>query len=267
LVTGAGRGQGRSHALRFAAEGASVLALDVCADNPAVQYPLATREELDETIALAEKEGVRAIPLVADVRDSAALDAAIAAGVKELGGLDAVAVNAGIQASYTVTGETPDAAWEAVIGVNLTGAFYTARACLPHLQARGRGSIVFTGSVCSFKAPAHIVAYNVSKHGILGLMRTLAVEYGPEFIRVNTVLPTSVDTMMIRNDACVRIMRPDLENPQFEDTVESFQGLNLLPVGIVQPGDISDAVLFLSSDEAKYLTGVALPIDAGALVK
>ncbi len=267
LVTGAGRGQGRSHVQRVAAEGADVLALDICADDPAVPYPLSSRAELDETVALAEREGVRAIPLVADVRDSAVLTAAIAAGVEQLGGLDTVSVNAGIQSSFEKTESTPDEGWEAVIGVNLTGAFYTARAAIPHLRARGGGSITFTGSACSVKAVPHIVAYNTSKHGLLGLMRTMALEYGPEFIRVNAVLPTSVDTTMIRHESCLAVMRPDLDSPRFEDTFEAFQGLNVLPIPCLEVGDISNAVLWLASDEARWLTGVALPVDAGALVK
>jgi NAD(P)-dependent dehydrogenase (short-subunit alcohol dehydrogenase family) len=187
--------------------------------------------------------------------------------VGELGGLDAVSVNAGVNGGFATSENTPDDAWEAIVGVNLTGAFYSARACIPHLRARGGGSIIFTGSVASLKCSAHIVAYNAAKHGVLVVMRTMAIEYAPEFIRVNAVLPTSIGTSMIRNQACVELIRPDLENPQFEDTLDAFQSINLLPLPLIEARDISNAIVWLSSDEARMITGVALPVDAGALTK
>lgn len=267
LVTGAARGQGRSHAVRFAAEGADVVAIDICRQIDRAEYDLATEDDLTETVRLAEKFGTRVLPRIADVRDPAALGAAIDSAVDELGGLDVVSVNAGIVGPLLPVGDTADGAWADVIAVNLTGSFNTARAALPHLRRRGTGVIVFTSSVAGVQGVANLGPYVASKHGVLGLMRTMAVELGPENIRVNAVLPTSVPTPMLLNEPMYRLLRPDLESPGADDITDVLRTLQLLPVAWVETDDVTSAVLWLASDEARMITGVALPVDGGALLR
>jgi (+)-trans-carveol dehydrogenase len=268
FITGAGRGQGRSHAVRLAQEGADIIAVDICHDIDGA-LPMATPDDLAETVKLVESLDRRIIATQADVRDPDAIKAAVDAGVAELGRLDIVLANAGIaSAGGSVATMAPDG-WKNTIDINLTGLWHTARAAVPHLTAGGRGgSIVLTGSVAALKGAADMSAYVSAKHGVLGLMRTLALELGPQLIRVNSVLPTNVNTPMFMNEGAYKLFRPDLENPGPADVAEVAAAfMHVLPVGWVEPEDISNAILFLVSDEARYITGVALPVDAGALIK
>jgi (+)-trans-carveol dehydrogenase len=268
FITGAGRGQGRSHAVRLAQEGADIIAVDICHDVEGA-LPMSTPEDLAKTVKLVEGLDRRIVARQADVRDFDALKTAVDDGVGELGRLDIVLANAGIaSAGGPVATMAPDS-WKNTIDINLTGLWHTARAAVPHLIAAGQGgSVVLTGSVAAMQAMADMSGYVSAKHGVVGLMRTLALELGQHRIRVNSVLPTNVNTPMFMNEGAFKLFRPDLENPGPDDVAPVVaQSMHVLPVGWVEPEDISNAILFLVSDEARYITGVALPVDAGALIR
>ncbi|SEO53789.1 mycofactocin-coupled SDR family oxidoreductase [Trujillonella endophytica] len=262
FVTGAARGQGRNHALRLAREGADLLLADACADVATVGYALATEADLAETVRLIEAEDRRAVAGRVDVRDGAALRELVDRGVAELGRLDVVVANAGVGGSAPMA-EMSDETWQDMIDINLTGVFKTIRAALPHLTSGA--SIVLTGSIAAAKGLPNNTHYTAAKHGLMGIMRALANEVAPQGIRVNCVNPTNVDTPLLFNDAIYRLFRPDLEAPGREDVVEIMRGMHALDTGWVEPDDVSNAVLFLASEEARYITGIALPVDAGAL--
>ena len=269
FITGAARGQGRSHALRLAQEGADIIAVDHVADMATVGYPQASQADLDETVRLVEALDRRIIASKADVRDTAALTAAIDDGVAQLGRLDIVLANAGI-ASFAPLEELTDDMWDEMIGVNLTGVFKTVRAAVPHLKAGGRGgAIVLTSSTAGIKGMANLAHYVAAKHGVVGLVKTFANELAPHMIRVNSVHPTSVDTDMIHNEQTYGVFYPDKPGSEVtrEEAGSAFQTLNALPIPWVEAVDISNAILFLVSDAARYITGVQLPIDAGSVVK
>jgi SDR family mycofactocin-dependent oxidoreductase len=268
FITGAARSQGRSHALRLAQEGADIIAVDIAGPVPSIQmYPPATEEDLAETVRQVEALDRRIVARKADVRDSGALKAALDEGVAELGRLDIVLANAGvfeIQAALDLT----DDAWREMIDINLTGVWNTCKVALPHLIEGGRGgSIVLTSSVAGLKGIPNTVHYTAAKHGVVGIMRTLANEFAPHHVRVNTVHPTGVDTDMIQNEKTWGLFLPEVEHPTREQAAEAFTTTNALPVPWVDPIDISNAVLWLASDEARYVTGVMLPVDAGFTIK
>lgn len=267
FITGAARSQGRSHAVRLAEEGADIIAVDVPEAVPSLSaYPLATDEDLAETVKRVEALDRRIVAHKADVRDSAALKAALDDGVAQLGRLDIVVANAGIyQVSPAL--ELDDAAWQETIGINLTGVWHTVKASLPHLIDGGGGSIILTSSVLGLRGGANSVHYSTAKHGVVGIMRSVASEFAQHRVRVNSVHPTLVNTIMIQNEQVWGLFEPDNPNPTRESATPVFQTINSLPVPWVEPVDISNAVLFLASDEARYITGVTLPVDAGALLK
>ena len=269
FVTGAARGQGRSHAVRLAEEGADIIAVDICADIDTVTpyYPLATEAELKETVRQVEALGRRIVARTADVRDVDGLQTAFDAGVAELGRIDIVVANAGI-ATYGRSWELTADQWRDMIDVNLTGVYHTAKVAVPTMIQAGRGgSIMFTSSIGGLKGIQQVGHYVAAKHGIVGLMRTMANELGPYGVRVNTIHPTNVATMMIQNPGTYGMFAPDDPEPTQEKAMPGFMSLNTLPVPWVESADISSAVLYLASDEARYVTGVALPVDAGAHVK
>jgi SDR family mycofactocin-dependent oxidoreductase len=269
LITGAARGQGRSHALRLAQEGADVIAVDRCADVPTVGYPMATEEDLAETVRQVEALDRRVVSRVADVRDTAALTAAVDEGVAELGRLDIVLANAGI-ASFAPVEDLTDEMWDEMIDINLTGVFKTVRAAVPHLRAHGQGgAIVLTSSTAGIKGLGNLAHYVAAKHGVVGLVKTFANELAPDMIRVNSVHPTAVSTDMIHNRETYGNFVPDKAADEVtqDDVAPLFQGLNAMPVPWVEAADISNAVLWLVSDDARYVTGVQLPVDAGSVVK
>lgn len=262
FITGVARGQGRSHAVRLASNGADIIGVDICADIPSNGYPMGSRAELDETVALVEAAGGKMVAEVADVRDFHALKAALDRGVEQFGRLDIVLANAGIatMAFRELTIEEDLEQWSDVLDVNLVGAFHTAKAAIPHLIAGGRGgSIIFTSSTAGLKGFGGMqgggLAYAASKHGMVGLMRTLANALAPQSIRVNTIHPTAVNTTMAVNPAMVSFLEnypepmPHLQNP--------------MPVEMLEPEDISAAIAYLVSDDAKYVTGTTFPVDAG----
>ncbi|GAA3521134.1 mycofactocin-coupled SDR family oxidoreductase [Aeromicrobium panaciterrae] len=266
LITGAARGQGRSHAVRLAEEGADVVAVDVLADNDALAYALATEEDMEETQRQVEATGRRFVACRGDVRSQDDLDAAVIAGVETLGHIDTVCLNAGVSGRKVPTWELDTDEFDKMIQINLLGAQRTVKAVVPHMIESGRGgSIVFINSTLGLKGIANLSAYTASKHGLLGLARVLAGELAPHNIRVNSVHPTGVGTDLILNEATWKTFRPDLENPTLDDAKEAFTALHQLPVAWVETVDVANAVLFLASDEARYITGISLPVDAGNL--
>jgi (+)-trans-carveol dehydrogenase len=267
FITGAARGQGRSHAIRLAQEGADIIAVDICRQIDTVPYPMATPDDLAATVKEVESLDRRIVAAQADVRDYGALKGALDEGVAQLGRLDIVSANAGIFSMGTAA-DLPEQAWQDMIDVNLTGVWHAAKAAIPHIIAGGRGgSIILTSSAAGLEGMENIGHYVAAKHGVVGLMRTLALELAPRSIRVNSVHPTTVNTDMIQNDTTYRMFRPDLDHPDRQDAEAAFTSINALPVPWVEPVDISNAILFLASDEARYITGVTLPIDAGELTK
>jgi len=267
FITGAARGQGRSHAVRLAEEGADIIAVDLAGPVPSVSaYPPATADDLAETVKQVEALDRRIVAHQADVRDSGALRKALDDGVAQLGRLDIVVANAGIYQPAPAL-ELDDEAWQETIGINLTGVWNTVKAALPHLISGGGGSVILTSSVLGLRASANSIHYNTAKHGVVGIMRSVANEFAQHRIRVNSVHPTLVNTLMIQNEQVWGLFEPDNPHPTRESAAPIFETINALPVPWVEPVDVSNAVLFLASDEARYITGVTLPVDAGSLLK
>ncbi len=240
FVTGAARGQGRSHARRLAEEGADIIAIDACATPGWLSYPLASEADLAQTVKEVEAAGRRIVARRADVRDLGAVRAALDEGVGELGGrLDIVCANAGIISQPVATWEIDLDQWRELIDVTLTSS---------------GAALISGGGFADYKA---------AKSGVLSLTRTLACELAEHFIRVNAICPTAVDTPMIQNETLYRSFRPDLPNPGREDVKAGFQTMNLLPIPWVDAADVSNAIVWLASDAARYITGVTLPVDAG----
>jgi SDR family mycofactocin-dependent oxidoreductase len=259
LITGAARGQGRSHALRLAEEGAEIIAIDICDHIESVPFSMGTADELAETAKMVENLDRRIVTGQADVRDSAQLKAAVEQGVSEFGRLDVVCANAGI-ASMGMSWELTDEQWQDVIDVNLTGVWRSIKAVMPTLIEQGTGgSIIITSSMAGIMGLAGISHYTATKHGVIGLMRSLVNEVGQYGIRVNCVNPTTVNTDMIQNDAFYQYCGA----ASGEEMGAFFQSLHTLPVPWVEAIDISNAVLFLASDESRYVTGLNLWVDAG----
>jgi len=265
FVTGAARGQGRSHARRLAEEGADIIAIDACATPDWLSYPLATEADLAQTVKVVESLDRRIVARRADVRDLGAVRAALAAGVAELGGrLDIVCANAAIISQPGPTWEIDLGQWRELLDVTLTGVFVTVKAAIPHMIAAGNGGcVVLTSSGAALVSGAGLADYKAAKAGVLSLTRTLACELAGHFIRVNAICPTAVDTPMIQNERLYRLFRPDLDNPGKEDVQAGFQAMNLLPIPWIDPVDVSNAIVWLASDAARYVTGVTLPVDAG----
>ncbi|MFN3003663.1 mycofactocin-coupled SDR family oxidoreductase [Mycolicibacterium wolinskyi] len=269
FITGAARGQGRSHAVRLAQEGADIIAVDICrqvSSNSVI--PPSTSDDLAETADLVKALNRRIVTAEVDVRDFDALKAAVDGGVEQLGRLDIIVANAGIGNGGETLDKTSEQDWNDMIGVNLSGVWKTVKAAVPHLLSSGSGgSIILTSSVGGLKAYPHTGHYIAAKHGVVGLMRSFAVELGQHSIRVNSVHPTNVNTPMFMNEGTMKLFRPDLENPGPDDLALAAQFMHVLPIGWVEPVDISNAVLFLASDEARYITGLPVTVDAGSMLK
>jgi SDR family mycofactocin-dependent oxidoreductase len=257
FVTGAARGQGRSHALRLAQEGADIIAVDLCGPVPGVKYPASTPEDLAETVRLVEALDRRIIATQADTRDRTALAAAIDGGVAELGHLDIVVGNAGVCILDPWDEVTPEI-WQTTIDINLTGTWNTAQLAARHLVAAGGGSIILTSSAAGIKGLPFLSPYVASKHGVVGIMRAFAAELAEYNIRVNSVHPTGVDTPMGTGDTSADMNTWITAHPRLGGMF-----VNALPVEITAPVDISNAVLFLASDEARYVTSLTMTVDAG----
>lgn len=256
LVTGAGGGSGRAHCERFADAGADVIALD----------RVDAADDLRETADRVRRRDRRCATAAADISDLAAVTAAVDSGVTTLGRLDIIVANAGIHTPNRPAWEISTEEWQRNLDVNLTGVWHTVKAGVPHLVAEG-GSVVIISSTNGLRGTAGTAHYTASKHAAVGLARTLANELGPHRIRVNTVHPGAVATPMVRNPATYKRLRPDLDNPTEEDAIEVLTARNLLPVPWVEPVDVANAAVFLASDQARYITGTRLVVDAGLTQK
>jgi SDR family mycofactocin-dependent oxidoreductase len=259
FITGAGRGQGRSHAIRLAEEGADIIAVDILSDYDTVGYGMSTEADLAETVKAVEALDRRIIASKADVRDLGALRQAVDAGVAELGKLDIVCANAGI-CTVQAWDEVTPAVWQDTIDTNLTGVWNTLLVSIPHLLANGGGSIIATSSTAGIKGLPFLGPYVAAKHGVVGICRSLANELADKSIRVNTVHPTGVDTPMVAGLGGLTTLID--KNPNLGPI-----SMNGLPIEMVEPRDISNAVLFLASDEARYVTGLEFTVDAGNTIR
>jgi SDR family mycofactocin-dependent oxidoreductase len=269
FITGAARGQGRSHAVRLAQEGADIVGVDVCADLPDVLYPLGTWDELEETAKLVQNTGRRMLISRADVRNVEELRAAADRGIAELGHIDIVCANAGVATIGNVW-ELTDGQWDIVLDVCLKGAFNTVRATLPSMLERDLGgSIIITSSVAAMNGFPGQAPYTAAKLGMVALVKTLVNELGilKSTIRVNSIHPTAVRSAMTDNDYIKGLFAPDVENPTSEHLMPQLYSVNTLPIPWLECNDVSDAVLWLASDATRYVTGIALPIDAGSSAK
>lgn len=267
FITGAARGQGREHAVRLAEEGADIIAVDLCADVEGVVYPGATDDDLDETAALVEKLDRRIVTAKADVRDLAGLRDALQRGIDQLGRPDVVIANAGISGTPAPSALLEETAWQTMLDINLTGVWHTTKVAIPHMSDGRGGSIILVSSMLGLRGGAYMAHYASAKHGVVGLMHSLANELAPQLIRVNSIHPGNIRTPMIDNEQFHRTLRPDLPNPTMDDTAAVIGHFHLLPVPVIEARAVSNAVLFLASDESQYITGAALPIDAGAAAK
>lgn len=256
VVTGAARGSGRSHCERMAEEGADIIALDVAAAD----------DDLRDLVLVVQGHGRRCVCAHADVRSFEEVSAAVAHGVAELGALDIVVANAGLHAAGAPTWEIAEDDWRRTLDVNVTGVWHTVKAAVPHLRTTG-ASIVIIGSTSGLRGTANTAHYTASKHAVVGLMRTLANELGAQNVRVNIVHPGAVGTAMVVNEATFARLCPELERPTAADAARVLAARNLLPVGWVDPVDVSNAVVFLASDEARYITANQLVVDAGLTEK
>lgn len=257
FITGAARGQGRSHAIRLAQEGADIIAVDICQQLEAVGYAMSVPEDLEQTVKEVEALGRRIVARQADVRDSKALRQAFSDGVAELGPVEIVLANAGIGPGGIASSQQQ---WDEVVGVNMTGVWNTGRVAIPSMIEHGRGgSIVLTSSTGGLTGTgmdaAGLLAYTAAKHGVIGLMRSWANFLAPHFIRVNSVAPTTVRTPMAGDGNIAAILE---HAPALESSLR-----NAIPVEAIDPIDVSNAIAWLVSDEARFVTGTVIPVDAG----
>jgi SDR family mycofactocin-dependent oxidoreductase len=265
VVTGAARGIGRACALRLAEEGAEIAALDIGAAMPTVPYQPSSPQQLEETARAVRSMGRRCLPLVADVRDGAAMRQAVANAVNELGSVDVLITAAGID-SWGSAWELTDDQWNAMLAVNLTGVWQSAKAVSPYMISQRSGVMVFIGSVLSHRANRQFAHYTAAKHGVLGLVRAFALELASYSVRVNSVDPTVVLTDMVTS-------QPYMDNlvghpgATEEEVREHYLQWNVLPTPWIEPADVANAALFLASDEARFITGLGLPLDAGAMLR
>ncbi len=260
FVTGAARGQGRSHAVRLARAGADIIALDICARaSDAITYPAATAEDLAETVRAVEAEGRKVLAREVDTRDDAALRQLVTDGTEQFGRLDILIANAGVL-SWGRLWELTDEQWDTVIGVNLTGTWRTLRAVIPSMIDAGHGgSIVVVSSAAGLKATPGNGHYSASKYGLVALTNSLALELGEFGIRVNSIHPYSVDTPMIEKDAIIQLLG---KHPRY---AHSFPPMPLQPKGVMTPDEVSDVVVWLAGDGSGTLSGAQIPIDKGVL--
>jgi SDR family mycofactocin-dependent oxidoreductase len=268
FITGAARGQGRSHALRLAGEGADIIAVDLCAQIDTVNYPLATRADLDETVAMVEGTGRKMVATVGDVRTRADVAAALSAGLGVFGHLDVVVANAGI---FPGQGGPMCDAFVDATDVDLIGVLNTVAVSLPHLTAGA--SIVVTGSTAGMidgateKLGPGGTGYSWAKRTIASYVEVLGLQLAPQMVRINAVHPTNANTLLLHNVDVYRAFRPDLENPSREDAMAAFPAMHAMPIPYVEPEDVSNLVAFLASDQSRYMTGLNIRVDGGAMLK
>jgi len=266
LITGGARGQGRSHALRLASEGAHIVACDIAESIPSLVYELGSASDLDETVSLVRALGGRIVGIKADVRDATQMAAVVEQGEAECGPIDIVVANAGICHTGR-SWELTDEEWDDIVSVNLKGVWQTTKAVLPRMIHRGRGgAIVVTGSASGFMGIPNMAHYNAAKWGVRGLVQTLANECAPYGIRVNSIAPTAVATPMALNDAMIRLFS-GRDEATIDDALPAYLSMNVLQVPWIEPEDVSEAVLYLVSDAARYVTGTDLRVDAGTCIQ
>ena len=264
LISGVARGQGRSHAQRLAAEGVSIIGFDGLCTYDTVPYKQATQQDLDETVRLIEAAGGRIYAGRADVRDRAEIERIISAGVAEIGPIDIVVANAGIGITSRPFWEVSQAEWDDVVGVCLTGVWHTVSAAVPSMIAAGQGgSVIMTSSAAAIKAAPQLSPYIAAKTGVIGMMRSMANDLAPYRIRINCVAPTAVPTDFVLNDRLYQIFSPDSPEPNLEDAKKVMRSMHPLGEPWIETQDISAAVAYLASDEARYITGIVLPVDLG----
>ncbi|BAH54097.1 mycofactocin-coupled SDR family oxidoreductase [Rhodococcus opacus] len=262
LITGGARGQGRSHAVALAERGADIVLCDRCEDSAAVNYPLATAADLDETAEMVRATGRRCLTAKADTADRAAMDALVAEAESEFGRIDVAVANAGVSVAAPVQSLTQEQ-WSEAIGSNLTGVFNTVGAVAPGMIERGYGRIVTISSMLGRAGSTNMAAYSASKWGVIGLTKSAALDLAPHGITVNAIAPGNISTPMIHNDALYRMMRPDLDAPAAEDVEPVFRSLHAQPVAWLDPFEITRVVLFLAAEGSAHISGTALPVDAG----
>jgi SDR family mycofactocin-dependent oxidoreductase len=263
FVTGGARGQGRSHALHLAREGASVAVCDIAADIDTVPYPLGTPDDLEETGRLLGEAGHgQLLTLTADVRDTEQINRAVADVIDRFGRIDILCANAGV-CGFGSFWEITDQMWNDLIDTDLTGAFKTMRAVVPHMIQQRFGRIVATASMGARYGNQNLAHYIAAKWGVVGLVKTLAIEVADKGITVNAICPTAVNTTMCHNPAFHKLFAPDMDNPTLDELEPLYAALNKIPIGWVEPEDISKAVMFLASDDAKYITGSTFDVGAG----
>ncbi len=262
LITGAARGQGRAHALAFAAQGADLVLCDRCADSEAVNYPQASEDDLAETVRLAEAAGARVVWAVLDTSDRSAMDALVARASDEFGGIDVAVANAGVTVTGGVT-TISQAGWDEVIASNLTGVFNTVGAVAPGMVERGYGRIVTISSMLGRMGSPGMVGYASSKWGVIGLTKSVALELAPHGITVNAIAPGNISTPMVHNEALYGHLRPDLDEPGADDVAPVLASLHAIPVPWLEAGEITRVVLFLTDEQSAHISGTVIPVDAG----
>ncbi|CAM2957379.1 mycofactocin-coupled SDR family oxidoreductase [Prescottella defluvii] len=263
LVTGAARGQGRSHAVAFAERGADLVICDRCENAAGIGYPLGTEDDLAETVRLIEAAGRKVIAEKVDTADRAALESLVARAEKDFGHIDIAVGNAGVSAIMPIT-DHDQTVWENVIGANLTGVFNTIAAVAPGMARRGYGRIVTISSMLGRTALPGQAAYCASKWGVIGLSKSAAGELAPQGVTVNVVAPGNIDTPMVRNDTLYKVVRPDLAEPTWEDVAPVLQQNHAVPIAVLDPFDVTRTVLFLADEASANITGIVVPVDAGA---
>lgn len=263
FVTGAARGQGRSHAVAFAERGADLAICDRCSDSEGVAYPLGTEEELAETVRQIEALGRRVISAKVNTEDRQALEDFVARVEKEFGRIDVAVANAGVSGMSPIT-EHDQAVWDDVVGPNLHGVFHTLAAVAPGMAARGYGRIVTVSSMMGRSSAPNQAAYCASKWGVIGMTKSAAQELAPQGVTVNAVAPGNIDTPMVRNQRLYDVVRPDLDEPTWDDVAPVLQQLHAQPVALLDPFEVTRAVLFLADDASEHISGIVVPVDAGA---
>jgi SDR family mycofactocin-dependent oxidoreductase len=268
FITGAGRGQGRQFAVDFANEGADIIGIDICHDIETASVPMSTVEDLEQTNALVEQAGRRMVARPADVRSLSEVEAAVAAGVTEFGRIDVIVAAAGIVVDVGPFWTLSEQGWRDVLDTNLTGVWHSVKAAVPTMIEAGRGgAVIMVASAGATKGFPNITNYVAAKQGVVGMMKPMAVELGQHNIRVNTLSPTNVATRMFLNDTNKSLFVPHLQNPTDEEYEAACRPMHVLPVGWIDPSDTSSAVRWLASDEARYVTGLELRVDAGVVIR
>jgi (+)-trans-carveol dehydrogenase len=264
LISGVARGQGRAHAQRLAAEGVSIIGFDGLCTYDTVPYKQATQEDLGETVRLIEAAGGKIYAGRADVRDRGEIERIIRAGVAEVGPIDIVVANAGIGINSRPFWEVSQQEWDDVVGVCLTGVWHTVSAAVPSMIAAGQGgSVIMTSSAAAIRAAPQLSPYIAAKTGVIGMMRSMANDLAPYRIRINCVAPTAVPTDFVLNDRLYQIFSPDSPEPNLEDAKKVMRSMHPLGEPWIETRDVSAAVAYLASDEARFITGIVLPVDLG----